>query len=375
MNTGSARSHAVAESPVREFSLDKPYRRAAWWAILGCLLIAAVAWLIQPLVVQRGPLERTLLPAMMVVIALWTVQYLLPRIRIDEEGISRRILWWWDLWPWDSFSSGQVKWGVYRQSYEQTARPWWRRRLVLELLSKEDAARIDQLIRRVWTPPKPELVPESIQIEFSGFGRRSLGLNSEGLVDSRKHTTRAYRWRDVTGVVIWRLEADRPAFRELTLRFGDEELRLSTRPENGAESGNWTGASSAAITSMLMRHVGSERIRDYALFGTARTVEEIDARVAREEQRRKELISGRRYLTAIVLIGLVLLFGVPWLKLLTMGLMYGSLIFAMHWMFHDWLRDVDQRCRQHEAERAKLLAADESRRSKVYDAFSVAKSL
>src|SRR5687768_14855260 len=91
----------------RTFNLRAEYWRATLWGICGCVLIAITLLLVNDLVMRKPFNEVLTVVAIFCSIAAFMAQFLLPRIRIDEHGISRRILWWWDLWPWEAFADGR----------------------------------------------------------------------------------------------------------------------------------------------------------------------------------------------------------------------------------------------------------------------------
>jgi hypothetical protein len=62
------------------------------------------------------------------------------KVRIDDRGISRRWLYRWDHWPWDHIASGRIEKRHPHTLYDPS-RPWWRRRLSLEILAAADIRR------------------------------------------------------------------------------------------------------------------------------------------------------------------------------------------------------------------------------------------
>lgn len=330
--------------PVRSFFLLSEIWRATMWAIGGCILIAGVMGFVPALGPQRPLGERVCAAAVFLAFAACLSQFLLHRIRVDQHGISRRILWWWDLWAWESFTSGEVRRGVELSDYEDPSRPWWRRRLRLGLLEESDATAINALIKRVWTPPPPEPIPETLTLELSWPDKRVVEIDSTGITVTKTGEPTVYRWNEVGEIEIWRLEADRPDFRELRLQFADQKIELRRFSNDGEECQIWQGSSSESIAVRVNQFADRSRIRDWALHGPPRSLQELDARELRDTTKstaalRQGLWALRVFWGVIGLTPLIL----PWPKGLLVAGFYVPLAFAVHWMYRDNVRKVAER--------------------------------
>jgi hypothetical protein len=327
--------------------------RSAIWAICGFLLIAVVAWTIDALILQRGLVGRIVSVAVFCSMAAWLSQYLLARVRVDPTGISRRILWWWDLWSWDEFSAGHICPGFTRHSYESPDRPWYRRTLQLGYLEQDDAETLDALIRRFWIHAPAATIPEELKFRFEWPDRREVQLTARGLLVTRKDRQSQYRWDEVLSVEIWRLESDRRDFRELRLELPGQECRLRAWSHQGQECRNWTGVSADVIAAFIVRHFKHLRLQDFSLHGVPRTLEEVDVRQTREEKRWKESLRVMKWCARLfwgLLPAMILVF--PWPNSLFMVGMVGLLAWATQWMYRNAVRDVAMRRGKYETERA-----------------------
>jgi hypothetical protein len=345
----------ITPDRVRLFSLADEYRRATLWGIGGCLLIAVVGWIVNAPVNPRPLIDKIVFMAAFCSLAVWLSQYLLPRLRVDSAGISRRILWWWDLWPWEAFSAGQIRHGITLQSYVDSSRPWYRRRLHLGYLQKEDAQRLDALIRRVWTLPPAPIVPDTLKFRFNWRDRRELQLTPEGISVFRKGGRNEYGWDQVQTVEIWRLESDRRDFCELRLELPDRKLKLRVWLHQGQECLNWTGASAEVISAVFSRHVVPPRLRDFSLHGEPRSLDELDARQAREDAHSKEQLRGTIWcirLTWGMTAAMLLLF--PWPRSLGMVAIFGLTAWMGHWIYNDSKRKIEARRAEFDAQRIAL---------------------
>ncbi len=177
--------------------------RATLWAISGCIMTGAVMVFVPALGPQRPFAERVFAAAFFFAFAGFLTQYLFHRIRIDHRGVSRRILWFWDLWSWDLFTAGEVRRGAGLCDYVNPHRPWWRRRLELGFLEKSDAEAVSELIKRIWAPSLSAPVPETLRFELKWPDNRVVQMNSEHVTVTKKEDSVSFRWDEVVNIEIW----------------------------------------------------------------------------------------------------------------------------------------------------------------------------
>lgn len=122
-------------------------------------------------------------------------------------------------------------------------------------------------------------------------GRR-VRLSSEGIRVFRDGIEREHPWREVRDVRIRRRKADCADFLEMEIRLADDRIALSIEPSKPTLTRNWRGPPPEAINACFQRHCPSSRIRDYALEGTARSVDEIDDRLDALDHRLKTRLKG-----------------------------------------------------------------------------------
>ncbi|WP_145026747.1 hypothetical protein [Caulifigura coniformis] len=270
-------SVAAPTLPGRSYFLQRQLWRSALWGVLGTVAIVATIAALDaaglkapkaPPVIQVAPF--------FVAIGIFIAQYLLPRVRVDQEGIHRRILWWWDLWPWEDFTDGLVTYGTYRHGYRHTTKPFWSQRLELSVLEPEAAEEIDRLIKRVWTPPDPPECPETLVLTLKRPGRPVLTMTADGISFTHKNQTVTSSWDDLPMVTIWRLAADRPDSRTMIFELSDREIRLGRPVHNGQQLQTWSGPTAEVVSLFVMKH--ARRLRDYAIGGDARTFDELEAK-------------------------------------------------------------------------------------------------
>ena len=336
--------------PKKLFYLAAEYRRAALWAICGFLVIA-VTILPGGGQVAGGWPERVPRAAVCLLIAVCVSQYLWPRLRIDSDGVSRRILWWWDLWSWEAFTEGRVRAGPYLKSYEFPTRPWWRKTLSLSFLNEADAAMIDGLIRRVWRPPSPASAPDTIRVRLKWPDSRVLVIDDRGITVSKKDRESFHRWSEVKEAEIWRIEPDRYDFRKLRLTLPDQEIEFHCIPNHGQESKNWTGVECAVLAAQVATHIEPVRVFDLALHGPPRSVEEAERRISRTEDQLKDHRSALWIGRIMWCLAASCPFLLPQPKGIVMAVLTGLLAWALTWMVRDrvveaqeQISELDQAC-------------------------------
>jgi len=346
----------ISDGRVREFHLRAELRRAAMWTIGGCLLIVILGCCLEMMFLKRGWASTAVGLLMFILLPIGLLFCLLTRIRIDEHGISRRILWWWDLWPWEVFTDGHVHQGIGQYHYLLSNRPWWSRKVDLGVLDDLDAKSLDELIRRIWQPPSPAPFRDSLTIRLSWPDSRQVVFNPDRIIISRGVQEHEYRWQDVPRVVIWRLEAGRCDFRELHLHFTDQKLHLRRRLHQGSEVVNWKGVSAETLAAAIVEWGNAKRVADYSLTGPSKSLEEVEARQKRLEPQLREFQRIQWIPPAILIpvVGLMFVFG--WPKCLIIGIHYIPLIYAVRWMVRDRRKEFDEASRQFEAERVTFLA-------------------
>lgn len=335
------------------FYLSAELRRAACWGIAGGLFLAPVAWYVFAHVQQRGIVDQICGVAILLLGSVWLSQYLLPRMRVDKQGIRRRLLWMWDLWTWDEFASGTVRGGFYANQFVSVDRPWWRRKLTLGFLESQDEMAIGDLIRRIWVPPNAEPIPERLTIRLKWPDRRCLHLSQNGLETEKRQERQSYEWKDVTSLTIWRAEPGRHDFRELELVLPDQKVKLVRREaDGGGEWNNWINYSSEQVGTAMCQFLDVDCIRDFALKGQAKNLEELEARYTRKMVAQEEALTCMKWCCRIMW-GLVaimpLLF--PWPNWLSMGLMTALLGISGQWLYRDTKRTAEELQRAFEVER------------------------
>jgi hypothetical protein len=296
-------------------------------------------------------------------------------VRVDEEGISRRILWWWDLWPWEAFEAGEVQRGAGKCNFRLSTKPPLCKELNLGLLEDDDAEVLLSLILRVWTPPPVPDCPEELVLKLTWQGRPTVVLTAEGvcLRPRGKRSSDVSRevaigssaagefipWSDVQCVRIWRLQPDRDDFRELLVRWDGGEVKLR-RHRNGEDTQNWTGPTAELISAWLLGQPAIPTLEDYALLGEPRTLAELDAREEREAPREKDILRIRWIAYAMWLaVPLSLLFCPP-----AMAPVVALQVLTVHLVFRSRIRSVEAdratRARQRsELEGTEVIAVDE----------------
>ena len=161
------------------------------------------------------------------------------RLRVDSSGIARRRFIGWDLWPWEHFKQGKVL-DVEGTSttYILKEKPFWARKLTLELLDDEDQSRLEAIVEGLRMRPPLEL-PGEMAVRF-GF-RKEVMLTPGGLLLRDRGEETRYRWQQVQSIRISRLDHSRHNFESIEIVLPDRTLTFSVRlNDHGHSIRSWS---------------------------------------------------------------------------------------------------------------------------------------
>lgn len=226
------------------------------------------------------------------------------RLRMDSEGIHRRRLQRWDLWPWTAFQSGGVYVASFPLSYWFPTKPWGRRGLVVEQLSREAADCVRETIEFFWVPPPSPEVPNELKIVYPkdfkfSPAREEVRFDAEGIEVRRRNRRWSYRWEDVRSLDLRRPHHDQPDFEVLKLRLPGRTMWFAATEFLGGRSRNWTGASPEQLAGVLVNYVPSERVVFTATRGLPKDAEEYARRLRRMRTFRWVLIVAAVFFAAL----------------------------------------------------------------------------
>lgn len=268
-----------------EFKLAPELRRSACYL---AVMLAAIPLLV--LAVPRlmgfpeeAPPGRSvgtlLLLAVALLLCLWVHHW---RLRVDHEGIHRRILFRWKSWPWSDFAEGRVLRERGSTTFTFLDSAIGKGGFTLGYLSQANAEHVRGLINRVWSPPpQPEGSSELRVGVLRGFqSRRQVNLSSTGLETDWNGRMRAYRWEEVAGISLELEDHYQQGFDRLRISLPDTDVELRVIRQKGNRRPNWRGAEAREIVAFLMKHVPQEKFRVAALGGPAHSLADFDARSA-----------------------------------------------------------------------------------------------
>jgi hypothetical protein len=204
------------------------------------------------------------------------------KVRIDRLGVSRRLLFRWELWRWDDFASGRVC-KQYPYTLYDPDRPRFRRRLRLGYMASADIQEVISLINECYRlPPSPDL-PGTITIKY-GF-RRSATFDNQGVHLLFGGTPHEYTWGEIRQVHVTRMDPVRRDFKSIRIVFPDQEIEWKLVTHDGGTSPEWRGAAAEEINEFLFRHVAPDRI-DISIAGEPLTKREHIERELRSAQKK-----------------------------------------------------------------------------------------
>lgn len=291
-----------SDHPTVFFRPAPEWRRVAIYCVLGAWLVIGVWITLRHLGLGRGAADNTIplivtgLAAFMPAVLVWQ-----SAIRIDAEGIWRRRLIRWDLWPWEAFMDGKIQDKTSIDSFRYPEKPLYWRHLHLEFLIDQDRRLIHEAIAKVRNRPKIEL-PEELTISYQF--RRHARLTREGiqLWRGKREPGPVIPWVEISPIELIRIDHDRRDFWKLEFpRPAGGTIRLMFI--HGSPS--WSGADAEVIAAFLSRHVPSDRLHVNAACGAPLDMAEYRRCIAMVDQDEARLGKWHRL--------------VPWLMLLVLG--------------------------------------------------------
>jgi hypothetical protein len=269
-----------------ELRLAPEYRRCAVYAGIGYVLIAATVVGLQAAEVKKNPWLNTIIFLSLLGVATLLVLASAFRYRllIDEHGIWRRRLVYWDLWPWEAFELGKVKFGTFADQLTFPEKGWYWRSISASLLGKADRVAYETVVARyLFRPPPPE-PPEALTLKY-GLWRLELSDAGVRLTKRPNHDAPLVPWEDVIRVEELRASHHRPDFATLELHLPEptglvrlnRQRFLATRDEVDM------------IVPFLRRHLDDGRFQMTTLRGPPADVAEADRRLARLAQAEQHL--------------------------------------------------------------------------------------
>jgi hypothetical protein len=200
----------LPQPPLRIVRIWSAYRRCLIYLAIGgwlCLLLAALVPRrpVDPIGASLSVLIAGVLPGIAWLIA---TTYL---VRIDEQGISRRRLGFWTLWPWEDCVAGKVQFRVADGWIwlSNSNRPLWDRIWpALAFLEPTDLQFLLELIHQQ-TPTSASsdqvAIPFVAQVELNLFPFRRLTLSQEGCIWQR--TGMKLAWNQIESLRIQRFRS------------------------------------------------------------------------------------------------------------------------------------------------------------------------
>jgi hypothetical protein len=292
------------------FKMRPELRRSAVYVSIGFVLIAAVRWGLRDFFprTEAGPWIPLIILALVALAPLAVLRW---RLRLDSSGIARRRLIRWDFWPWDAFEQGKVRDAeAASTTYILPEKPFWARKLSLELLEDADRARVEAIIDQLRVRPALDL-PDELALRY-GFRKEALIAPAGLLLRNRTEETR-YGWNDVRALRIRRHDHLRRDFKSLEIVLPDRVVAFSVHLHNGQLIRSWSATGGCAtptaevLAAVLERSIAVERVQIVSLSEAPRTVDEWQDRRSMLAKQSRELTNMRR----IFWIGGVLMLLIP----------------------------------------------------------------
>lgn len=229
------------------------------------------------------------------------------RLRIDDQGVSRRVLGFWFTWPWQAFRSGAVDWddrGVFHWKHA----PWsnWRR-LNLYCLSEPDYEVALQAILSNWRRPVSDPPPAQVTIQ-SGKGLRTrITFSNQGIHIEPPHANdERFAWNTVRRLRITRSSVLDKGFIRLEIHLPNRRVALRwIRRGDRAPAPNWRNEKrhSSPETHLLLAlcagHIPASKVVERSGRGRPRTRAEWRYRLAQNRLAARELRRAAPFVRAV----------------------------------------------------------------------------
>jgi hypothetical protein len=248
----------------RYFCISPALRRSAYYVLFSAIPLAIILFWVSRFARGEGIVSAACKSgSLLFIFSALTFLPLRWALRIDNEGIARRLFFRWDMWSWSDLASGHIE---KRHGYTlvDPQRPFWRRSLEIGCMAKEDIRLVMELINTHYRlSPAPEL-PDELEMKYGTFFRRSAQFDRNGIHLSESKQPVDFLWSDVRRLHITRMDPLRRDFQRLELVLPDREIELKFMKHGS--SPNWKGVTSELLSTFFEQYVLPERI-DRDIFG------------------------------------------------------------------------------------------------------------
>jgi hypothetical protein len=267
------------------FPIEALYRRCGIYVLVGAVSACAILVALP----VKDLTESLTIMAVILLLAISLIVYIFRwRLRIDEHGIARRRLWYWDEWPWQAFQDGRIRAtrGRLAFRYEWCNGSWWHLPLSIEFIGSPDCNTLDAYCLSL-LPEEPSPEPVDVVSLWVPLGRW-LRMDATGASISGVGGFVHYRWNDIERLCLICMRHVRPVFCRLEIQFPDRQIHIY-RPE-----GLWDRSEAKATLRFFQRYLEAPRLLIVALQDQPRSLEEVDYRVASINTSWSKLIAARR---------------------------------------------------------------------------------
>lgn len=278
-------------NPCHEYRIARNLQRCCWYTIFGAFALAAVYFWIARFVQNRGgPVDISVIFVGCALFALLAAAMVVPlrwKVRVDQRGISRRLLFGWDLWPWAALASGRIS-KIHPFTLHDPERASWRRRLRLEYMAPGDIQEVISMVNTHYKLPPPPSISTTLAIKY-GF-RRWVTFDSNGIHLIVRDMPHDYRWSDLRDVHFTRMDPLRRDFTSLVITLPDRELELKFVTHQGGRSPTWRGATAEELNEVLFRFVPTDRIHISIAGQRLEKREHIERKLKEKKKRAREYV-------------------------------------------------------------------------------------
>lgn len=286
---------------IEEYRIAAIFRRPCWYVCLGCITAYLIIhWAFNRLDYHEN--DGAWMFLMLAVLSLLPIHW---RLRIDQHGVSRRLLFWWDLWLWNDLASGRIQ-KIYPYTLKDPKRAWWNRTLRLSFMEPQDNQNVMTAINKHYKLPPAPVVPDELVLK-SRFGQ-DITFSREGITVKMRKASKCYPWSKVLSIRIIRMDAIRRDFKSLEIELPDQQLEFQYFSQQGGTSTSWTDATAEEINEYVFIHADQNVIKVLTVYALKTDRVSLQQKLEKAEKSQRSIPAALLVLILLMVVTFLMFF-------------------------------------------------------------------
>jgi hypothetical protein len=242
----------------QDYQIALELRRSCWYAIASMpVLIGVCCWVSH--LNQNFGVVNIISGTVFFMLSILALSFPLRwKLRIDQNGVSRRLFLHWDFWSWADLASGRVC-KSHRYVLHDSRRAWGHRKMNQSFMSSDDIREVISVINSHYQLPPPPIVPDTLILKY-GF-HRSVIFDNKGVHVLVAGTPYEFLWNEIEAIHITRMDPMRRDFHSLEIILPGLIIDFKHVTHQFGTSPTWHGASAELINECLFQNAPNERIQ------------------------------------------------------------------------------------------------------------------